>query len=35
MKEDLMKIVGNLDNDDLRLLYIVALELNKKDGATK
>lgn len=31
MKEDLMKIVGNLDNDDLRLLYIVALELKKKN----
>ncbi len=35
MKEDLMKIVGNLDKDDLRLLYIVALELSKKDGAAK
>lgn len=35
MKEDLIKIVGNLDKDDIRLLYVVALELNKKDGDTK
>ena len=35
MKEDLIKIVGNLDKDDIRLLYVVALELNKKDGATR
>lgn len=35
MKEDLIKIVGNLDKDDLRLLYVVALELSKKGGAAK
>lgn len=35
MKEELLKIIEGLNGDDLRLLYVVALELNKKDGATK
>lgn len=35
MKEDLMNIIEKLNEADLRLLYIVALELNKKDGAVK
>lgn len=30
MKEDLLNIVENLNEDDLRLLYIVALELKKE-----
>lgn len=29
MKEDLLNIVENLSAEDLRLLYIVAIELNK------
>ena len=30
MKEELKKIVDELSKEDLRLLYIVALELKKK-----
>lgn len=30
MKEDLLKIVEELEEEDLRLLYIVALELKKE-----
>lgn len=29
MKEDLVKIVEKLNPEDLRILYIVALELNR------
>ena len=29
MMEDLLRIIGELDSEDLRLLYIVALELKK------
>lgn len=35
MKEELLKIIDGLNGDDIRLLYVVALELNKKDGATR
>lgn len=31
MKEDLVKIIEELNAEDLRLLYIVALELNKEN----
>ena len=30
MMEDLLMIIGELDSEDIRLLYIVALELKKK-----
>lgn len=30
MKEELLKIIANLNEDDLRLLFIVALELKKE-----
>lgn len=30
MKEELLNIVENLSEEDLRLLYIVALELKKE-----
>ena len=30
MKEDLIRIIGELSEKDLRLLYIVALELKKE-----
>lgn len=30
MKEDLLKIVEELEEEDLRLLYVVALELKKE-----
>lgn len=30
MMEDLLRIIRELDSEDLRLLYIVALELKKK-----
>lgn len=29
MMEDLLRIIGELGSEDLRLLYIVALELKK------
>ena len=35
MKEELLKIIEGLNGDDIQLLYVVALELNKKDGATR
>lgn len=35
MKDELLKIIEGLNGDDLRLLYIVALELSKKGGAAK
>lgn len=31
MKEDLVRIIEELNVEDLRLLYIVALELNKEN----
>ena len=30
MKEDLIRIIGELSENDIRLLYIVALELKKE-----
>lgn len=30
MKEDLLNIVDNLSDEDLRLLYVVALELSRE-----
>ena len=30
MKEDLIRIIEELSEDDIRLLYIVALELKKE-----
>lgn len=30
MKDDLIRIIGELSENDLRLLYIVALELKKE-----
>lgn len=30
MKEELLEIIKKLESDDIRLLYIVALELNKE-----
>lgn len=35
MFDDLVKILSNLSEEDLRLVYIVALELSREDGGAK